>query len=98
MLIQQRRAMTWRAACTAYVILAGAALALIFIAEVAPLAGEAARWPADVLGFPWSFLVRQIADPGAFGEVMLRAAGMALNLAILAAIGRWAEGRSRGEG
>lgn len=44
---------------------------------------------ADVLGMPWSLLVAQMSDPGAVGRVVLVAAAMALNLAIIFSVGRW---------
>ena len=44
---------------------------------------------ADLLSMPWSLLVAQMSDPGAVGEVVLGAAAMTLNLAIIFSVGRW---------
>ena len=82
-----------RVVCAAYV----AACILTLLLTIATGLGWLARGPAgtlaDVLGAPWSLLVAQMADPGAVGELVLVAAAMALNLAIIFAIGRWLAGR-----
>lgn len=83
-----------RAVCAAYV----AACVLTLLLTAATGLGWLARGPAgtlaDVLGAPWSLFVSLMADPGgAVGELVLVAAAMALNLAIIFAVGRWLAGR-----
>lgn len=79
-----------RAVCAVY---AGVCLAVLLIAAGAlGWLGLARGWAvplADLLGLPWSLLVAQMADPGALGRVVLGAAAMTLNLAIIFQIGRW---------
>ena len=79
-----------RAVCAVY---AGVCLTVLLIAAGAlGWLGLARGWAvplADLLGMPWSLLVAQMADPGALGRVVLGAAAMTLNLAIIFQIGRW---------
>lgn len=53
--------------------------------EPDPLAGLFAY----LLGLPWSVLLAQVANAGLVGNLVLVATAMALNLAIIFAIGRW---------
>lgn len=78
-----------RAVCVAYV----AACLFALLLAVATTLGWLARGPAvaltELLGMPWSLLVAQMDEPGAVGELVLVAAAMALNLAIIFSVGRW---------
>lgn len=79
-----------RAVCAVYVAACLAALALAATGALGWM--ELSREPAaiaDLLSMPWSLLVAEMADPGAVGKVVLVAAAMALNLAIIFSIGRW---------
>lgn len=79
-----------RAVCAVY---AGVCLTVLLIAAGAlGWLGLTRGWAvslADLLGLPWSLLVAQMADPGVVGRVVLGAAAMTLNLAIIFQIGRW---------
>lgn len=86
-----------RTVCAVYVTACFLALVLTVATAVGWLARGPAGLFADVLGMPWSLLVDQMADPGVVGEVVLVAAAMALNLAIIFSVGRWlAERTARG--
>jgi hypothetical protein len=90
-----RRVKVTRAVCTAYVV---ACVAVMLLVAAGALAGfELARgWAtalADVLGMPWSLLAAQMSDPGAVGRMVLGAAAMTLNLAIIFQVGRWLAAR-----
>jgi hypothetical protein len=79
-----------RAVCAVYVAACLAALALAAIGAAGWM--DVTQEPAaiaDLLGMPWSLLVAGIADAGAVGKVVLVAAAMALNLAIIFSTGRW---------
>jgi len=79
-----------RAVCAVYAGLCLTVL-LLFAAGVLGV-GLARGWApplADLLGMPWSLLVAQMSDPGAFGKLVLGAAAMALNLAIIFQVGCW---------
>jgi len=79
-----------RAVCAVY---AGTCLAVLLMAAGAlGWLGLTRGWAvplADLLSMPWSLLLAQMADPGAVGRVVLGAAAMTLNLAIIFQIGRW---------
>jgi hypothetical protein len=81
-----------RAVCTVYVVVCLGALFLIPAGALGWLGGErdsmAGLFP-HLLGMPWSLLVAQVANAGVFGRVVLVAAAMALNLAIIFSVGRW---------
>lgn len=88
---------TTRTVCAVYVTACLLALFLTAATAVGWLARGPAGWFADLLGLPWSLLVGQMADPGVVGEIVLVAAAMTLNLAIIFAVGRWlAERTARG--
>lgn len=80
-----------RAVCRVYVVACAATLVLLVVRAAGWLEvpGRPGVFLADVLGMPWSLLVAQMSDPGAFGKVALVAAAMALNLAIIFQVGRW---------
>jgi hypothetical protein len=85
-----------RAVCTVYAAVCFAVLVAIAAGALGWL-GLAHRWAAalaEVLGMPWSLLVAQMSDPGAVGKVVLVAAAMALNLAIIFSVGRWLANRT----
>jgi len=85
-----------RAVCTVYAAVCFAVLVAIAAGALGWL-GLAHRWAAtlaEVLGMPWSLLVAQMSDPGAVGKVVLVAAAMALNLAIIFSVGRWLASRA----
>ncbi len=85
-----------RAVCAIY--------AAVCIAALVAVAAGALGWLsltrgwagalAELLGMPWSLLVAQMSDPGAVGKVVLVAAAMVLNLAIIFAVGRWLANRT----
>jgi hypothetical protein len=79
------------AVCTVYVVACCAALAAMAVGALGwetPASRPGLRM-TDLLGMPWSLLVGRMADPGAFGRLVLGAATMALNLAIIFTVGRW---------
>lgn len=78
-----------RAVCAAYACACLFALILTVANGLGWLASNLASTLTDVLGAPWSLLVARMADPGAVGELVLVAAAMVLNLAIIFATGRW---------
>lgn len=78
-----------RAVCTAYVSVCIVALLLTAATGLGWLARGPAGALSDVLSAPWSLFVGQMQDPGAVGELVLVAAAMALNLAIISSIGKW---------
>lgn len=80
-----------RAVCVAYAATCLAALMLIGAGALGWF-GRSRGWAgtvADLLSMPWSLLVAQMSDPGAVGRVVLGAAAMTLNLAIIFSVGRW---------
>ena len=80
-----------RAVCAVYAGVCFAVLLLIAGGTLGWL-GLARGWAspvAHVLGMPWSLLVAQMADPGLIGRMVLGAAAMTLNLAIIFHVGRW---------
>ncbi len=85
-----------RAVCAVYaavcsaVLVAVAAGALGWLSLTRGWAGAL----AELLGMPWSLLVAQMSDPGAVGKVVLGAAAMVLNLAIIFSVGRWLASRT----
>ena len=85
-----------RAVCTVYAAVCFAVLVAIAAGALGWL-GLAHGWAAalaEVLGMPWSLLVAQMSDPGAVGKVVLVAAAMVLNLAIIFSVGRWLASRT----
>ena len=81
-----------RAVCALYVAVCLVALFLIpasargwFGVEPDPLAGVFAY----LLSLPWSLLAARVAGASEFGNMVLIATAMALNLAIIFAVGRW---------
>lgn len=84
-----------RAVCAAYAATCVSVLVLIAAGALGwlSLARGWAAAVADVLGMPWSYLVAQMSDPGVLGRLVLGAAAMALNLAIIFQIGRWLAAR-----
>lgn len=80
-----------RTVCRVYVAACAAALLLLVVRGVGwlEIPGRPGVLLTDVLGMPWSLLVAQVSDPGAVGKVVMGAAAMALNLAIIFSIGRW---------
>ncbi|MDZ4373178.1 MAG: hypothetical protein U1C74_17380 [Phenylobacterium sp.] len=83
--------MTRRTVCVAYVVACGAALATAALGSAGWLQVEARR-AADlvviVLGLPWSLLARQVPGAGPVGHLVMGAAAMALNLAIVSTAAR----------
>ena len=81
-----------KAVCAIYVVACLGALFLI-PASAHGWLGLAPDSPvvafAKLLSLPWSLLLAQVATQGVFGTVMLVAAAMALNLALIFAVGRW---------
>lgn len=85
-----------RAVCTVYAVVCTSVL-LAIAAGALGWFGLKRGWAApvaDALGMPWSLLVGQMSDPGAVGRLVLVAAAMALNLAIIFSIGRWLANRT----
>lgn len=84
-----------RAVCAAYAAICLTVLLLVGAGAVVGF--EVARGLgatlANVLSMPWSLLVAQMSDPGAVGRVVLGAAAMTLNLAIIFQVGRWLAAR-----
>ena len=81
-----------RAVCAVYVVACVAALLLVVAGSLGWLGGPPGPLVglvADLLGMPWSLLAAQVANAGVFGRVVLVAAAMALNLAIIFSVGRW---------
>ena len=81
-----------RAVCAAYVVACTGALFLILAGALGWLGrepGSVAGVFAQLLGLPWSLLAAQVANAGVVGRIVLVAATMALNLAIIFSIGRW---------
>ena len=81
-----------RLVCAAYVAACILALFLIpasargwFGVERDPLAGVFAY----LLSLPWSLVAARVAGASEFGNMVLIAAAMTLNLAIIFAVGRW---------
>jgi hypothetical protein len=86
-----------RAVCRVYAAVCAATLVLLVIGTLGwlEIPGRPGVLLADVLGMPWSLLVAQISDPGAVGKVVMGAAAMGLNLAIIFSVGRWLAQRAR---
>lgn len=84
-----------RAVCAVYALVCLAVLVAIAAGALGWL-GLADSWAAlaGLLGMPWSLLVAQMSDPGVIGKVVLVAAAMALNLAIIFSVGRWLANRA----
>ena len=80
-----------RAVCRVYAAACAAALLLLIVGMLGwlEIPGRPGMLLADVLGMPWSLLVAQVSDPGVVGKVVMGAAAMALNLAIIFSVGRW---------
>ncbi|HEY0647283.1 hypothetical protein [Phenylobacterium sp.] len=80
-----------RTVCRIYAAICAATLVLLIIGTLGWLGipGRPGVLLADVLGMPWSLLVAQVSDAGAVGKVVMGAAAMALNLAIIFSVGRW---------
>ena len=80
-----------RAVCGIYAVACAATLILLVLRAIGwlEIPGHPGVVAAVVLGMPWSFLAAQTSDPGALGKVVLVAAAMALNLAIIFSVGRW---------
>lgn len=80
-----------RAVCGVYAAACFAALALMLAGALGwrTLESRSGADFTDLLGMPWSLLVDQMSDPGMVGELVLGAAAMALNLAIIFSVGRW---------
>ena len=80
-----------RTVCKVYAAACAAALLLLVIGTLGwlEIPGRPGVLLADVLGMPWSLLVAQVSDPGVVGKVVMGAAAMALNLAIIFSVGRW---------
>lgn len=80
-----------RTVCRIYAVACAATLVLLVLRATgwSEIPGRPGVVAADVLGMPWSFLVAQMSDPGALGKVVVVAAAMALNLAIIFSVGRW---------
>ena len=85
-----------RAVCGIYAAACFAALALMLAGALGwqTLDGRPGVHLTDLLAMPWSLLVDQMSDPGMVGKLVLGAAAMALNLAIIFSIGRWLANRT----
>ena len=85
-----------RAVCGIYAVACFAALALMLTGALGwqTLAERPGVHLTGLLGMPWSLLVDQMSDPGMVGKLVLGAAAMALNLAIIFSIGRWLASRA----
>jgi hypothetical protein len=85
-----------RAVCAVYAAVCFAVLVAIAAGALGWL-GLSQGWAAalaELLSMPWSLLVAQMSDPGAVGKVVLGAAAMVLNLAIIFSVGRWLANRT----